>query len=566
MGLFSRACNGIPGKEAERFWSYVYPYAYQGFQAGKSAYARELQKVFLLRHAQHAQREVAQAFQEKLQMLTVKGLIVLSEESWGSIFLYDEGYDDFYIRGCWKRAMDKARHSRESFPHLTDAQYLSVLCMGTFHANGYYRQMCLEALRRCGLTLPSRAYGLELSPLPFYLLRINDWVPEIRETAQKLAMEEISHCNADNLLLVLPALEKVRNSHRRESCRLKEIDEAVLGRLRQELPDGDLSMLKNMDINSRNAVYLFLQREPLLPLHRMERLLQDENTGYGKRLLFAGIVRFYASEQLDIDKFLADKCADVRYCALNYKYDKQKDAWAGLEGMLLDDSAKVRGMAAFMLRRHQAFDVVGFYRDRLEEFGTKWKAETDCSNKLFCRKCCRISLLGIGENGSRENKGLPESYMRHPDSGMVRAAMRAYGMLMQEQGKAIYWEFLVGDSPEYALTAYKLIVKYRISYDSKELYEMYLKKKGGTSAELFLRLLLRGPSWSRLEYLLELCDAGELSEAMRALILKQCGRRNMYARLDTEQVRRLREVLERKREVLPETLVKEILFDLKYVS
>lgn len=137
-----------------------------------------------------------------------------------------------------------------------------------------------------------------------------------------------------------------------------------------------------------------------------------------------------------MERFLADKCTDVRYCALNYKYDKLKISWAGLEKMLLDNSAKIRGTVCFILKRHENFDIVAFYQNSLNQFVEKWKAETNFTKKLIFRKYCRISLLGIGENGSIDNISSLENYMKYDDDGIVRAAIQAYGMIMQDKGNA----------------------------------------------------------------------------------------------------------------------------------
>lgn len=543
-----------------------YQYAYKRFKEGKPEYADELQKVFLFADAQHMQRQVAQIYLETLQSINTKQLIRLSEDSRRSVCVYGEESYYHYSRESWEAAMREARHRREQFSYLTDAQYVSVLCMGTFHSNGYYREMCLTELHRCGLKLPSTLYGMELSPLSFYLLRVNDWVPEIRNLAKALAMEEIPRCGMENLLLVMPTLEKIRSSCRREQKQLQEIEEAVRQQVQKELPGGDLSALSGFDINNRNAIYLFLQRNPVLSREELEWLLQREKTGYGKKLLFAGVLRFYDAEGLDLEKFLGDRCADIRYEALNYKYARRKDSWAGLDAMLLDSSAKIRGTAGFILRRHENFDLVAFYLHALDEFEKKWREEADFDKRLVYRKYMRISLLGIGENSGREKIDRVKNYMEYDDAGIVRAAMQAYGMIMREQGSDIYWEFLLGDSPEYTVAAYKLINQYHVVYDAKELYENYILKKGSPSANLFLALLLRAPSWRRLEYLLLLYDAQDIPEYMRDRIREQCCRRDMYARLSASQVERLKDVLERKKDILPERLVKEILFDLKYAG
>lgn len=559
--------ESIPRMEKEQYLLYLNKHALCGFREGKAAYADELQKVFLFSDVQHDQSEVARAFLEKLQNITVKQLIIFSEESRGSIYgIYGEGHYYNYSWKRWRMSMKNTCHTRDSFPHLSDEQYVAMLCMGTFHSNGFYRQMCLYALAECNIGIPMKQYEMIMSPLPFYLLRVNDWVSEIRKTAKTLAINEICQCDVANLLLVMPILEKVRNSHRREQNQLEEIEEAVKEKLKTRLPNSDLSVLISYDVNIRNVIYVFFLQNQVLSHEQMDWMLQREKTGYGKRILFSGIIRFYGSDSFEIDKYLEDKNIEIRYCALNYKYNKVRTSWDGLDKMLLDESAKIRELVSFILRRYDNFEVLKFYQDSLKEAEQRWKEASGNESKIRYRRICKGALLGIGENGSKNDISLLERYMKHSDSGIVRAAMQAYGLIMREQGSELYWNFLVGDMLEYAITAYKLINKYKITYDSKKLYDTYISKKNSAASNMFLNLLLRAPSWDRLEYLIELYDASDISEHMLNAVKEGCNRRAMYGSMSVAKVERLKAVLERKKEVLPESLINEIIFDLKYVS
>ena len=50
----------------------------------------------------------------------------------------------------------------------SDRDYFWILALGSFHPNGYYRQACLEEMA---------GYP---GALPFLVLRLNDWVGEVR--------------------------------------------------------------------------------------------------------------------------------------------------------------------------------------------------------------------------------------------------------------------------------------------------------------------------------------------------------------------------------------------------
>jgi hypothetical protein len=49
--------------------------------------------------------------------------------------------------GCPDADTNKmVRSIREKYPHLSDEEYSALLCIGTFHYNGYFRENCLRKL------------------------------------------------------------------------------------------------------------------------------------------------------------------------------------------------------------------------------------------------------------------------------------------------------------------------------------------------------------------------------------------------------------------------------------
>ena len=76
---------------------------------------------------------------------------------------------------------------------------------GTFHGNGYYRQKCMEALA---------SYEETLS---FLMLRLNDWVSPIRESAFALVQKRLETCQILELFEALPMFAKVKDSKRRSN-------------------------------------------------------------------------------------------------------------------------------------------------------------------------------------------------------------------------------------------------------------------------------------------------------------------------------------------------------------
>lgn len=486
-----------------------------------------LQSVFAYPDERQLQAEAAAIDEEILSGISVKELIWLSENfrSW-----------DFYTADAVGMDID---FRRENFGHLSDGQYDALLKFGTFMANGYNRQRCMEMLWQ--------AEGA----LPFLILRMNDWVAPIRERAFVLAGRRLYECPAQELFFALPMLEKVAYSGRRDEDKFNDFRgqiEHVIFSLLRSAQYQELHAICRCEAAIKNAFYRFVNQHRVLELEQMERLLATEKTGYGKRMLILGIMGHYDCDREKLEKYLASKSPVVRYHALLYRYEREKDAWAGLERMLLDASRRIRENAAYILVKCRAMDVVSYYLQELD------------------RQVSKNALLGIGENGTRRELETILPCLENPDEQICKAALTAYGNLASSSGDTVYWRFLSEGSPVLARQAYRLIQKYRIPYSAASLYNGYLQNRGCVSGECFLKLLLCAPSWQRLPYLLMLyCDA-DFPDQWRGATLSKICERSLYAKVSAQQAQEICDLLERNAQRIPPEVSRGIRLDLGYVT
>lgn len=544
---------------------YVRDTALPELKKGNAIYANILQKVFLLPGAWELQTEVAAAYEEVLRKISAKKLIRLSEE-------YRSYYDGWYAQDdALDWSMGNVR--REEFPYLTNGQYHAVLKFGTFLWCGYDRQWCMENLD-----------GADGS-LAFFFLRLNDWVGAIRESAFILAKKRLCECGVQEFFSALLMLEKVRDSGRRDGEQIRVLDEMVreqgMKKL-QGIPDGILAgWLPYNEINVKNAVYRLLCQNKVLSLSLMERLLSAEWTGYGKSLLLAGIFLHYGYDRERVGRYLTSGSTLVRYRALLFRYENEKDAWEGLAGMLLDQSSRIRRIASYILGRHTGMDILGYYVGRLEKLcrertggaepGTglrqKTPAKTGRGGELQGepQSILWIVLLGIGEHGTKREIGRIAPFLEAEDGRTAKAALAAYGRLAAEEGEETYWKFLFDHRPAVAKTAYRLIQKYKLSYGAELLYREFCRRRQSVCGSYLFRLLLREPSWERLPYLLTLYGEGELSPQERGKVWDGICHRYAYAVVSQKQAQAIREALKRAGEEIPEQSRKGILFDLRHV-
>lgn len=510
---------------------YIKNFAMPECRKGNLYYLGAIQAVFLFPNEVGLKMEAALINEELLSGISAKKLIWLSENfrSWQ----YDA---DVYWKIDWNMDLD-----RQSFSGLSDSQYCSVLKLGTFACDGYFRQRCMERLD-----------GQE-GTLPFFLLRMNDWAQPIRKSAFLLAEKRLACCGVRELFFSLPVLEKIRNSRRREEDRLHSLEqqmESVVGEKFRQMTDAEIDGIHKDEISVRNAVYRFVNRNRVLERNRMERLLSLEKTGYGKMLLVLGIFRHYGYDRAKAEEYLASKSAMVRYYTLLYRYEVEQDAWAGMEGLLLDKSRRIRENVCYILVKRRRMDVAAYYLRELE------------------RQVSAVALLGVGETGTRQDTERIAPFLEADSEQLRKAALTAYGRLAGETGAEVYWRFLLDDNPVLANCAYRLILKYNVCYDEKRLYNaftaMYL---ANPARKRLFDLLVREPSWKRLIYLLRLFFDDGIPADWRSTIIMAGGPfRSLYARITGQEAQEIRDILVRNKDKLPQGVREEILFGLKYVA
>lgn len=515
-------------EESEKYMDYVSSTALPGVKEGNVGFVNSLQRIFTIKDAVHYHIETADCFLGLIDGISAKKLCQLDERSRS----YSEYYWNWQDKVGWK----SDRLKREEMAYLTDKQYVATLCVGTFHSDGYCRQVCVESLKEWE------------NSLPYLVLRLNDWVAPVRDSAYKSAMYRISVCEIAELFSALPMLDKVKHSGRWERPQVEEIEQAMKQQMRVKFSDCRFWEIPRYEVSVKNSIYRFVNQNEILDLLQLEQLMTLEKSSFGKRMLVQTILRQQDCDETRICRYLQDKSSVTRYHAMEHYYGQRKDAWDGLEGMLLDKTRRVRDNAAFILRKHRAFDVLGYYIEQLDKGNDK------------------IALLGIGENGTEKELNIVAPYLNDANLFVRRTALIAYGMLAKEQGEGVYWAFLKNPDQLFYIQAYHLIVKYDIRYGAKVIYEEYMECREKPVANYLLRLLTREPSWKRLPYLLMLCDDAALSENMKGHILYGISNRSMYGSVTRQEADAIRQLLDEKKNCLPEKTAEGILWDLKFVT
>ena len=530
-------------QDKKYYLDFVSLVALPSLQKGNLEYLSVLQIIFAMADVKDYQLAVADAYIDLLSQSTVKQLIYIEEHCriHPSFYEWNEPF-------MWKPRWESVDMSRAHFRHLSDEQYQAVLKLGTFHADGYCRQICITELS---------AYE---DSLPFFIFRMNDWVKAIREKAFQFSCNRIKICNMHELVSAMPMLDKLRNSGRRKAEYLNQIEQLIYDYIAAKAQTMEIDHVHTYDVTIKNAIYRFVNRNPVLSLGAMETLLFREKQSYGKKMIILGIFKHYDCDSETMETYLKSKSSVVRYETLVYRYyTKVKEPWPDLTDLLMDKAKKIRLEASYILEKHKVLNVLEYYKNKL----------TECVSA--------IAIHGIGEHGSYSDIELIKPYLEHRDERLIKAAFSACSNLMADKGGEIYWKYLLDGIPGICKRAFVAIRKYEIHYGAEFLYSEYLKQKNDQIKNYILKMICSEPStWGRLPYLLKLLCDDSISEDQENLIRSAIGKRSMWAHVTQTESQEIRDVLEEVSKIKPyimktdyytgESLRGRIEFELKFVT
>lgn len=414
---------------------------------------------------------------------------------------------------------------------------LSVLRLGTFHPNGYFRERCMRALAD------------DEASLPYLALRLNDWVKQVRDTAYGLLSERLDAAAADTAVEMLPFFSQAKKGRRYAYRQMEDIEEKLEKKILLHLQELSLERLRDRPPVTRRFLYRLLLTPKVLPRAEADRLLEREKNGNEKALIIRLILNGYPCSDRDVEHYLRNKSPVVRKKALEIKYGRLGGAWEGLEAHLLDTAKGIRSDACYILQKHTDFDIVAFYKEKLH---TPEEA---------------AAILGIGENGGAEDAGVLKEYQFSDRPRLVKNAMKALSGLGASGLHDVYWNYLQDSDPGMSKTAYLAVCRSGLCYGAGRLYQAYEDSVCGHVRKYLLYLLLREPSWERLPFLLQLYRSDGVGADKMQMLIRQAVRfRSVYARISKKQADEIVRILELPGSALPDGLKKEIRFDLAHIT
>lgn len=411
--------------------------------------------------------------------------------------------------------------------------YLWVLRLGTFHPNGYFREKCVRALAE------------DMYSVKYVILRLNDWVKQVREAAETVCFK-VTELSPEQLVECLPYLEKVKQGGRRELRSFTGLEKSIAAGISNQLQSVDLLHLNRYAPETRKILYRLLLERNVLNKEEIHQILSREKNTQCLLLIMTRFLAAYELTEEELDTFLTHKNKVIQRRALERKYSLVKDYWDGLEELLLASSIGVRGLVCYILKRHTGLGIVTYYKERLAT-----------THKKIC-------ILGIGENGSPEDVQDLLPFLQEENGSVVKSTLHAISLLIGEEAKDIFWKYLQDERTTVICGAYKEILANGIRYGAKNVYELLTGASSDLLREKMIHLLVRERVWDRLPYLLKLYQYEDVE--LQEILRRGLEHRSLYERVTVEEAEEIRRILQDERYGIPEKLRKGIEFDLKFVT
>lgn len=408
--------------------------------------------------------------------------------------------------------------------------YVSLLIMGCFHSSGYFREKCLNIL----VDYPNT--------LVFIMIRMNDWVEEVRDKAYALSYWRISESLLDELIDASYVFIKLKKSKRRQQAQLDDIEKHYIKRLSKLLIELNIHNFMQKDECIRKAFYQITLEYGLLSYQLIEELLNIEKNSFCLLLITKSFIQ---SDEMNQDKlytYLHHLNFYVRKEAMLCYYERNQRIWKGIENDLLDKSHAIREYVRFLLKKHTQINILEYYHDHLPD---------------------PIAILGISEVGTSQDIDILLPYLESEQERIVKVTIQALSRLMKEKGQDIYWRFLLDERMTLSKAAFQSIKKNKVHYTAQVVYETYQKVSIEHHSRYLLMILLEEDSWERLPYLLELYHYPY--EKMRQLIHLRVNQRNPYKKVSKQLKEKIMNSLMNQKNDIPHNVQKSILFDLKFV-
>jgi HEAT repeat protein len=423
-----------------------------------------------------------------------------------------------------------------------EAAAVSLLGVSSFHPGGFVRQAAVELLG-------SITTGAELA---FLLLRVNDWVNNIRQVARHAVRARLVPDYAPHFIRNLDLVIRLERVSRVSQAALLE-DILTLAKLPQQR-DALTELIRAPSRFQRRLAYRLLLEAGHAAADLLRQALSDTDPTIRSWAIDRGAGVLDGRERADLlVSALRDPVASVRSRALSnlYRHAPQL-ALHHARAALLDPSAVLRQQARFVLRQAGSNDFASAYRRMLDE-----QANTAVRY---------AAILGLGETGTSADARLVTAHLTDPIPRIRRAALWALDRLAGAESIAVFMDALQDPSPRVSQQSARILPAYLLTVDPTSLRRLLRETTQPHTKRHALRLIAHLRKWDSVELLLEglgdpVPDIRERASAwLRSWV---AGFNRSFSTLDSAQRVRLRALLDSRRHLLDPELRRELEFTIQ---
>ena len=366
----------------------------------------------------------------------------------------------------------------------------------TLHWNGHVRE---EAIRLLADADP-------LSAAPFLLLRLNDWVEEVRSLAASVVDEWLRQGLLTPLALCMPLVARLRGPVR---GRNEELVAEIRRRLLSEEPPGALlAACRSPDRGVRRQAFdLAFDREDRTPESLVDEGLVDSDPVVRLRTVrraLPAMERLGAVERLQ--RAMEDRFMPVRREALLALAEISLERTVpALWRAVLDPHPAIRYSARWLLSRRGEEQFASRYREVLAQPAS--------------RKLLATALSGLGEVGASSDLPAVLPFLSHPSVRVRASAVGATAKLDEGRDPSILLQSLLDDSPKVSREAAQALRGKALFLGTDKIWECFQAARTPNARQNVLHLLAKLPVVDRLTRLLRVAASPDDPLATEALQL-----------------------------------------------
>jgi len=352
----------------------------------------------------------------------------------------------------------------------------SLLGLASCNQSGYVREAAIGFLAR---TESGAA-------LPFLLLRVNDWVDQVRAVALRAVEAECRQSRSADFLRFLPLVSRLEWTERGQSPDLVRRVERLL-----QAPE-NASLLAAGCLSPDHAIRRACFRIRLDAASDPWDVLRDALRSSDP------FVRLWAARSASalpptadlhdvLVRMTRDRFGSVRSTALAALAGLYpEEAREPMGSALFDSSPSIRAESRRWLAKVGPIDFAAVYRDALEKGKTSLPP----------------AISGLGETGRAEDAPRLQPFLAHPRARVRRAAVRVLGKLTGTEYLADFLQTLGDEAPSVSTEARTVLAGRAGFLDPRALWDRFEREERPHVRKNLLLLLGHLGKWDRLPYLL----------------------------------------------------------------